>query len=401
MTDSDVPEERPAFCFRCGHIWLPQTSKRPKRCPRCRTARWDVPEKKDRPCKFCGEEFCMQDFSTPCPVCGRLQTEGLTDRSSRCNQCDYEWTRKYDEYPEKCPLCRSANWDKPKVERLMCYQCGHVWIKRKTMPRRCPDCRSTLWNEPPKTVQCQRCGHVWNMRKRKILDSKILCPRCKSAKWNIPANIINRSDGKTTVYECVENYFSKKQLFICSDCNNRWYMTDDESAICKNCGKIVTSCDKTASTSMVLWSNLEFELRYVTENHYGCVYLLENGIPVSVKYIFEVLRRLDMDIEDVVDAVNNGEREHLWQTLASEMYDSKNDYIEHMNYLMKRLSINENDAMILALHYKGMSPEAISQKMSQPIEEILEVFEKIMSAFEDSGIVVDDTVYTPDPFRYY
>ena len=104
---------------------------------------------------------------------------------------------------------------------------------------------------------------------------------------------------------------------------------------------------------------------------------------------------------DLVDAVNNGEREHLWQTLASEMYDSKNDYIEHMNYLMKRLSINENDAMILALHYKGMSPEAISQKMSQPIEEILEVFEKIMSAFEDSGIVVDDTVYTPDPFRYY
>lgn len=269
------------------------------------------------------------------------------------------------------------------------------------MPRRCPDCRSTLWNEPPRTVRCQRCGHAWNMRKRKIHDSELSCPRCKSVKWDVPAKIVNRGDEGSMVYEFANTQFSKKQLFICSDCDNRWYASDEESVVCDNCGKPVTFHDKTTSTSMVLWSNQRFELRYVTENHCGCVYLLENGIPVSVNYIFEVLRRLDMDIVEVVDTVNKGERESLWKELATEMYGLKDDYLEHTNYLMKRLSLDENDATILALHYKGMSPEAIALKIMQPAEKVMKSFEKIMSAFEDSGIVVDDTVYTSDPFRYY
>ncbi len=239
------------------------------------------------------------------------------------------------------------------------------------------------------------------MRKRKIQDSELCCPRCKSVKWDVPVKIVNRGDERLVVYECVKAHLSKKQLIICSDCDNRWYVSDDECTICDSCGKAVTFHDKTISTSMALWSDSRFELKYVTENHYGCVYLLDNGIPVSVKYIFEVLRHLEMDIEEVVDIVNRGERKHLWQELASEMYDSKDDYLEHTNYLMKRLSLDEDDAMILALHYKGMSPEAISLNTSQSVEKVLESFEKIMSAFENSGIVVDDTVYTSDPFRYY
>ena len=239
------------------------------------------------------------------------------------------------------------------------------------------------------------------MRKRKIRDSAPSCPKCKSSKWNVPAKIVNRGHEGLAVYEYKKTNPSKNQLFICSGCDNRWYAPGDECTLCGNCGKAVTFHDKTTSTSMVLWSEAELELRYVTENHYGCVYLLENKVPVSVKYIFEVLRRLNMDIEEVVDTVNRGEREHLWRELASEMHGSRNDHLEHTNYLMKRLSLNENDATILALHYKGMSPEAISLKMSQPVEEILKSFKNIMSAFEDSGIVVDDTVYTQDPFRYY
>lgn len=35
----------------------------------------------------------------------------------RC-RCGHEWlSRKKDEKPRVCPLCKSANWDRPKQER--------------------------------------------------------------------------------------------------------------------------------------------------------------------------------------------------------------------------------------------------------------------------------------------
>ncbi len=29
-------------CFKCIHSWLPRTEKRPKVCPKCKSAWWDV-----------------------------------------------------------------------------------------------------------------------------------------------------------------------------------------------------------------------------------------------------------------------------------------------------------------------------------------------------------------------
>ena len=29
-------------CFNCFHSWLPRTEKRPRVCPKCKSAWWDV-----------------------------------------------------------------------------------------------------------------------------------------------------------------------------------------------------------------------------------------------------------------------------------------------------------------------------------------------------------------------
>ena len=88
----------------------------------------------------------MSTLEDPCPSCGRRQDEGLTDRSLHCNQCDYDWNRRGTQSPLRCPLCHSAEWNRPKAGRLMCQQCGHVWKSTVGRPKRCPRCRSKVWD---------------------------------------------------------------------------------------------------------------------------------------------------------------------------------------------------------------------------------------------------------------
>jgi predicted Zn-ribbon and HTH transcriptional regulator len=32
-------------CERCGHKWVPRDEERPRVCPKCKSAYWDVPRK--------------------------------------------------------------------------------------------------------------------------------------------------------------------------------------------------------------------------------------------------------------------------------------------------------------------------------------------------------------------
>ena len=32
-------------CERCGHEWIPR--KKPRQCPKCKSAYWDVPKEKE------------------------------------------------------------------------------------------------------------------------------------------------------------------------------------------------------------------------------------------------------------------------------------------------------------------------------------------------------------------
>lgn len=72
-----------------------------------------------------------------------------------------------------------------------------------------------------------------------------------------------------------------------------------------------------------------------------------------------------------------------------------------MEYFRSRLGLSELDATVLAIHFTGMSPEAIALKMILDSEIIRVSFDRIMDAYSHAGIVVDDTAYTKDPKKYY
>ena len=37
-------------CERCGHVWMPRGSEKPKVCSRCKSPYWDEPRKNDEMC---------------------------------------------------------------------------------------------------------------------------------------------------------------------------------------------------------------------------------------------------------------------------------------------------------------------------------------------------------------
>jgi rubrerythrin len=405
----DRKDDNYSFCFKCGYIWTPRSEGRPKRCPRCHSSRWDVPDMRERTCKFCGLHWRMEDIEDPCPKCGKKQTEGITDRSLHCNQCDHDWIRKGDSDPKKCPLCRSKEWNQTKANRLMCQQCGHVWRNKSGQPKRCPNCQSKIWARPLKAVRCQRCGHIWKMRITESSSTSTMCPKCKSFKWN-------ESPMVHTCERCGKTYFIRSnidkrcpecntpmsaQLTVCRSCGHRWYSKNDSNILCPKCDSAVGSNEKSTSTSMKLWTDGRFELTYVSENGYGCLYLLDDNIPVSANYMYEVLNRFNIKIGDVVSSLNNGSMNDRWHDLAKEMYNGRNEYEKFIDYFMKRLSISKHDARVLAIHFTGMSPEAIGKKLGYSNEEMSKAFDRIMKAYADSDIIVDDTVFTENPFQYY
>jgi Zn finger protein HypA/HybF involved in hydrogenase expression len=44
VDDIELPEHS---CVRCQHRWFPRKQAYPKRCPKCTSAYWDTPTKKE------------------------------------------------------------------------------------------------------------------------------------------------------------------------------------------------------------------------------------------------------------------------------------------------------------------------------------------------------------------
>ena len=122
---------------------------------------------------------------------------------------------------------------------------------------------------------------------------------------------------------------------------------------------------------------------------------------MACRYVHEVLSRLDTTIGDIVRSVNEGTGDYDWRGLADDMETGQHDYERYIGYFEKRLSLSNSDARILAIHFTGMSPEAIARKLSMDESSVSDAFDRIMDAYRDSGIIVDDTIYTNDPFAYY
>lgn len=400
MQDGGDGEHPSAYCYRCGHFWTTRTESPPRRCPRCHSSRWDVPERRVRACRFCGEEFRMGSLEDPCPSCGRRQNEPDSDRGLHCNQCDYDWVRRGDSLPKSCPLCRSAEWNLPKADRLMCHQCGHVWRNQSGHPSKCPGCQSRMWDRPSMAVRCQRCGHAWRMRFPRPDDTASMCPRCKSRRWDEPMVVVTSPSEGDIQYTGARSR-PETSLIVCRGCGRRWYARDGGDASCPGCGLTASYRDRIESTSMLLWSSGSMSLTYVVENSCGCVYLWDDDYPVACRYIHEVLRQLDSTIGNLMRRVNDGSTGDEFRMLADDMIAHRDDYVQTIDYFRKRLSLGQEDATILALHFTGMGPEAIARRMSREEGEVRLAFDRIMDAYANSGIVVDDTIFTEDPFSHY
>ena len=64
--------------------------------------------------------------------------------------------------------------------------------------------------------------------------------------------------------------------------------------------------------------------------------------------------------------------------LAEDMYGHRDDYLGDVAFLSKRLNIGIQDARILAIHFKGMGPEAIAMRFKMPLDTVRAAFDRIM-----------------------
>lgn len=110
-----APESR-LVCHRCSYEWMPRRGQPPKRCPRCRSVKWNNP-----------------------------------DLKVTCVRCGHTWN-SHDGKPKRCPSCGSHQWNVP-LRSYRCLRCGASWDSKSShMPKRCPSCGTRLWDIEPEVV---------------------------------------------------------------------------------------------------------------------------------------------------------------------------------------------------------------------------------------------------------
>ena len=261
-----------------------------------------------------------------------------------------------------------------------------------------------MWNRPIIRVQCRVCGHSWALKGGRTTEDVTSCPKCRSAHWMEPP-IIERC------VECGLNYtvgskdrgcpvcrgINGLRRHTCGFCRMEWESSDDSGA-CPRCGRMK---DSPEDRYIDLWSDGTLRLQYAFMDGFGFVYLWESDRPVAAAYLNGVIDDLGLTKQSFVSGLNDGSLNPMFRDLSRRMYDRRFDYLERADYFVKRLGLSDDDAMILSMHFTGMGLEAISLNLRRSLKEIRLSFDRIMLAYEDSGIVVDDTVFTEDPFRFY
>lgn len=175
-----------------------------------------------------------------------------------------------------------------------------------------------------------------------------------------------------------------------------WVSTGEWST-CPRCGKERQDSDR----SNLIWSDGRLSLRYVFTDGMAFIYLWNGDLPEATIYFRDLLRRTGLTATQMMLRFSDPVYDAMWKAVSKEMMEHRDDYLDNVAYLSKRLNIDSLDAKILALHFTGMGPEAISVKFDMSLEDVRRSFDRIMAAFVDNGIVVDDSVFTDDAMSMY
>ena len=394
------------YCFKCGHQWISRSETRPNVCPKCHIRRYDIPPDMYT-CKSCGAEWkpgCVDDI---CPKCGHAITEGTSVREHSCNQCGHIWTSRNSEPPVRCPNCKTRNWNEPKVPQFLCHKCGYVWKSRIGYPNMCPSCRSKNWDKDTFKLKCFKCGHKWVLNEGMEPDSVTSCPSCRSKKWNQLPNtsecvrcgrlfIVGRK--RNVCPECRGSPGCKR--CECGFCGAEWISENDKEDVCPICGEILSK-EGSSEKLIELWKNEEYRLNYLFKDGIGCIYLWRGKRPEACRYMEKMLDKWNLSFNTAIGRAKSERYRRFWESVIEDMLSHKDDFRENIPYLMRRLRLDPKQSEILALHFTRMSLETISLRLGRPLKEIRHEFTRIQAAYNECGIIVNDSVYTENPMSLY
>lgn len=290
-------------------------------------------------------------------------------------------------------------------KRNICHQCGHVWTNRVGVPQKCPRCQSLKWNDPSYRLVCYRCGHTWVSRSNKGSSEIRICPKCKSRKWN---EVI----GLDVCISCGRRFTRSRNRRFCSKCSGEdnfeasctfcgvdWISPEEEWSVCPACGALHNK--GRLPEDRMIWSCGRTVLRFCPLPDVSVLYLWMDYVPVSCCYMHELVSMIGVPEEKIVSSFNDPSYDTMWSIVASTMYNERDDYRRDIAYYVDTFGLSESDAEILALHSTGMAPEALAIHFGTSQEDIRLSFDRIMKAYKDKGIVVDDTIYTENPKSQY
>lgn len=412
MAEKEPWNGRKMYCYMCGHFWTVRNDKRPKTCPRCRSSRYDVPVKREHKCTYCGHVWMLASIDDTCPECGHAFSMFSDSRVCHCNQCDHEWLPRTDKTPERCPRCDSRDWNGEKMNQFLCKRCGFVWRNKVDNPKKCPNCFSAKWNDITFKLQCKRCGHKWMTSNPKGSEGIKVCPSCKSPNWNEVPKIKRCSKCGTAYVPQKKNRRcpncsgkasdSSTKTYHCPFCLTDWTSSPTETPVCPKCGiPVKGSSEDTLDGSVTLWKGDEFKLSYTDLYDFGCVYLWKEDYPVNAMALEYLLSHCKTTLQNLIAKISNPKSDAFWRKLADYMNEHMDDYKANIPYFRMRLGLDDDAAEILALHFIGFCPEAISIRLSRPVKDVRKEFDMIMKAYDDKGIVVNDSIFTEDPISLY
>ncbi len=69
--DSEAAYLTDRLCLQCGHVWKSRGRTLPRRCPKCRSTRWNTRAREELACLRCGYHWIPRGVGVPvnCPRC--------------------------------------------------------------------------------------------------------------------------------------------------------------------------------------------------------------------------------------------------------------------------------------------------------------------------------------------